>query len=53
MDADADLERMLASYYRMCEQAGIEPLPNDEARQQARAMMGALPPAFEVEFRQH
>ena len=51
---DADLEQLLASYCRrMCAAAGIEPLPDDEAHEQARAMMGALLPAFEVEFRQH
>ena len=48
---DADLEQLLASYNRMCEQAGIAPLPDDEARQEA--MLGALLPAFEVEFWQH
>jgi len=52
-DADADLERPFARYYMMCAEAGIEPLPEDEAREHAKAMMGALLPAFEVEFRQH
>ena len=33
---DADLEQLLASYYRMCAEAGVEPLPDDEAREQAR-----------------
>jgi len=50
---DTALEQLLANDYRMCAEADIEPLPDDEAREQARAMMGALMPAFEVEFRQH
>lgn len=37
----------------MCADAGIEPLPADEAREQAKAMMAVLMPAFAVEFRQH
>ena len=50
---DVNLEHLLASYYRMCAEAGIEPLPDDEAREQANAIMGMLLPAFEAEFRQH
>jgi hypothetical protein len=48
-----DLEQLLASYYRMCAEAGVEPLPEEEARRQARAMMRVLVPAFAVTFRQH
>jgi hypothetical protein len=51
---DADLEQLLASYYRMCAEAGVEAaLPEDEARVQAKAMISVLLPAFDVEFRQH
>jgi len=35
MDAE-DLDRTLALHFSCCEQAGIEPLPDDEAREQAR-----------------
>jgi len=53
-DADQpDLEQLLASYYRMCAEAGVEPLPPDEARGSATAMMALLVPAFETEFRRH
>ena len=45
---DVDVERMLASYYRICTEAGVEPLPDDEAREQATALMAVLVPAFEV-----
>ena len=43
---DIDIERLLASYYRMCAQAGVEPLPDDEARDEARALMALLVPAY-------
>ena len=53
-DADQpDLEQLLPSYYRMCAEAGVEPLPPDEARASAQAMMKLLVPAFAVEFRRH
>ena len=53
-DADQpDLEQLLASYYRMCAEAGVEPLLPDEARGSAKAMMALLVPAFETEFRRH
>lgn len=42
---------MLSDYRRYCEEAGIEPLPDDEAREQARRFMALLGPAFEREFR--
>ena len=45
MDADADIEQLLASYRRMCAQAGIEPLPDDEAREQAMTLTKLLVPA--------
>ena len=47
-----DLEQLLASYYRMCAEAGVEPLPPDEARASAQAMLKLLVPAFAIEFRQ-
>lgn len=50
---EAALEQLLASYYQMCGQAGIEPLPQDEARESMQTMMRVLVPAFEVEFPQH
>ena len=53
-DADqSDLEQLLADYYRMCAEAGIEPLPDDEARESAKTMMALLVPAFEVKSRRH
>jgi hypothetical protein len=48
-----DLEPLLASYYRMCADAGIEPLPEDEARGSANKLMRLLVPAFAVETRRH
>jgi hypothetical protein len=54
MDADHhNLDQLLASYYRMCAEAGVEPLPDAEAGEQAAAIMALLAPAFEVSFRQH
>jgi hypothetical protein len=50
---DAELERFLADYYAMCEQAGVEPLPPDEAREKAKAYARILAPAFEISFRLH
>jgi hypothetical protein len=50
---DAELESFLADYHRMCADAGVEALADDEAREQARAMIALLVPAFEAEFRQH
>ena len=46
--ATSTSSRMLASYYRICTEAGVEPLPDDEAREQATALMAVLVPAFEV-----
>jgi len=39
MDAadDRNLERMLVLYRDACAEAGVEPLPDDEARELARA----------------
>lgn len=48
-----DLDQLLVSYYRMCADAGIEPLPEDEARALAETYMRLLVPAFEVETRRH
>jgi hypothetical protein len=53
MDADADLEHLLQTYACVCREAGVEPLPPDEAREQAQVLMRLLVPAFEVSFRQH
>lgn len=53
MDDDRDLDQLLLTYYAMCEQAGIEPLPPDEAREQAEAFTKLLLPAFAISFRQH
>jgi hypothetical protein len=50
---DDDLDQLLATYYAMCEQAGVEPLPPDEAREQAKTLTKLLKPAFAVSFRQH
>jgi hypothetical protein len=50
---DADLDRILAWYEVACAEAGVEPLPDDEAREQARAMMNVLVPAFAVTFHRH
>ena len=36
-------------YAQVCADAGVEPLPDDEAREQATALMAALLPAFEVD----
>lgn len=52
MDAIDRVEQLLATYYRMAE-AGVEPLPDDEARERATALLDVLVPAFEVEFLQH
>jgi hypothetical protein len=42
MDGDLDLDQLLRDYYAMCEQAGVEPLPPDEAREQAKALTRLL-----------
>jgi hypothetical protein len=52
MDDDA-IERVLALYRQCCAQAGVEPLPDDEAREQAQQFLALLAPAFEREFRLH
>ena len=52
MDAETELERLLDRVRTgLCEHAGVEPLPVDEARDQATALMAVLLPAFEVTFR--
>jgi hypothetical protein len=48
MDDDA-LERVLALYRHCCAQAGVEPLPDDAAREQAQRFLAALVPASERE----
>ena len=53
LGADGNVEHLLTTYYRMCAEAGVGPLPDDEAREQATALMAVLVPAFEVTFRQH
>jgi hypothetical protein len=53
MDDDLDLDQLLRTYYAMCEQAGVEPLPEDEAREQAKEFTKLLVPAFAVSLRQH
>jgi len=53
MHDDTDLDRLLALYAQVCADAGIEPLPEDEAREQVTVMPRLLAPAFAVEFRQH
>jgi hypothetical protein len=53
MDDPENLDSLLALYAQVCAEAGVEPLPEDEAREQARAMMSVLVPAFAVTFRQH
>jgi hypothetical protein len=53
MDDDPDPDQRLQTYYAMCEQAGVEPLPENETRGQAKALTRILEPAFEVSFRQH
>jgi hypothetical protein len=50
---DAELERLVAGYYRICAEAGVEPVPDDEARDKVRAMMAVLVPAFAADFRRH
>ena len=50
---DIDIEKLFANYRRMCAEAGIDPLPDDEAREQATALMAVLVPAFEITFRSH
>jgi len=45
-DDDRDLERMLALYRDACAAAGVEPLPDDEARELARRFHDLLAPAF-------
>jgi len=53
-DDDRDLERMLALYRDACAAVqGVEPLPDDEARESARWMLALLVPAFERAFRLH
>jgi len=48
---DEDLDRVLALYFDCCEQAGIEPLPLDEAREKMNRYTALLVPAFAAEFR--
>jgi hypothetical protein len=50
---DADLDRILAWYATACADAGVELLPDDEARAQAAKMLRLLEPAFAVTFRRH
>jgi hypothetical protein len=50
---DDELEDFLAAYAAACAEAGVEPLPDDEARESARWMLALLRPAFEREFRLH
>jgi len=50
---DEDLDRVLTFYFRCCEQAGIAPLPLDEARAKMIRYAAPLEPAFEITFRQH
>ena len=49
----AEIDRFLALYAQLCAEAGVEPLPDDEARAQATALTKVLLPGFEVTFRQH
>jgi hypothetical protein len=53
MDYDLYLDQRLLTYYAMCEQAGIAPLPEDEAREQAKVLAKLPETAFAVSFRQH
>jgi len=53
MDHDADLDSLLTLYAQFCADADVEPLPDDEMREQATAMLKLLGPAFEVSFRRH
>ncbi len=46
MDEDADLASLLALYAQVCAESGVEPLPDDEAREQAMAMLSVLVPAL-------
>jgi hypothetical protein len=41
------------SYRDACTAAGVDPLPDDEARVLARKFRDVLLPAFEAEFRLH
>ena len=50
---DAELDRLLADYFRMCEMAGIEPLPLDDACEKAHRYADLLEPAFAVSFGDH
>jgi len=43
----------LALYAQVCVEAGIEPLPEDEAQEQAEAMPRVPGSACTVSFRQH
>jgi hypothetical protein len=52
MDDEPDPDHRLRTCYAMCEQAGVEPLPENETRRQAKALTRILVPAFEVSFRQ-
>jgi len=44
---------VLTLYISCCEQAGMEPLPLDEAREKMQRFHALLAPAFEAEFRVH
>jgi hypothetical protein len=50
---DAELERILAWYPVACADAGVEPLPVDEARELAAKMPRLLEPGFTIALRQH
>jgi len=50
---DENLDRVLDLYFSCCEQAGIEPLPLDEARAKMIRYAALLEPAVEAEFRLH
>jgi hypothetical protein len=50
---DLDLEQLVEHYLIMCAEAGIEPLPDDKARDKAAAMVALLVPALEAESRRH
>jgi len=50
---DDDLERVLAVYCDCYEQAGIEPLLLDEAREKMQRFHDLLAPAFEEGTRMH
>lgn len=52
-DDDLDLDRVLELYRESCEESGVEPLDEDDARALARRFYDLLAPAFEREFRLH